>query len=303
MFRPTNSSESNLFTIRAALGYGSPLGAFNTLVNGAVIASNTTATPVTYNYLSSPSANNLPSGFNIVYTSATAVFTITYGKTFTSQPCINVSPISAVSGSFLAIPYVIKTSLTSCQVSFNNATVLVAPSTNGTSGLLGFDLLITGPIKIGATTGNSNKGWAMSDSTTADATCVYSSLDVNLGAAFTATDSVIVSKNLKLIGNDNTVKAYSASTGTLDYAQTVWTIGSGVALTTLTPQKGMVLIIIASAATSNPTVKTATSCYINYASNNTLTFTAAGDTAILYGVDTTRFIILSKATGVTLSTT
>ena len=302
MFRPTNSSESNLFTIRAALGYGSALGAFNSIPVDAVIASNTAATPVTYNYLSSPSANNLPSGFNIVYSPALE-FTITYGKTFTSQPCINVSPISSFSGSFLAIPYVIKTSLTSCQVSFNNATTYVAPSTDGTSGLLGFDLLITGPIKIGATTGNSNKGWAMSDSTTADATGVYSSLDVNLGAAFTATDSVIVSKNLKLIGNDNTVKAYSASTGTLDYAQTVWTIGSGVALTTLTPQKGMVLIIIASGVAVVPTVKTAASCYINYDSNNTLTFTAAGDTAILYGVDTTRFIILSKASGVSLSIT
>ena len=307
MFRPTNSSESNLFTIRVALGFGSTLGVFNTganaIANLAILASNATASPTTFDHLASPTSNNLPSGFYIQYITATTTFRITYGKTFTAQPCINVNPCSSASATTKLYPYIVKSSLTSCDIYFNDAVSLVAPSSNGTSGLLGMDIVITGPIKIGATTGNSNKGWALSDSTNADPTSVYSYMDVNLGSGFTATDSVVVSKNLKLLGSDNTIKAYSASTATLDYTQTVWTIGTAVALTTLTPQKGMILIIIASDVTTNPTVKTNTGKFINYASNNTLTFTAAGDTIILYGVDTTRFAIISKPSTITLTTT
>jgi hypothetical protein len=299
MFRPTNSSESNLFTIRASLGFGSPLGAFNTIANAAIIASNASGSAVTANYLSSP-ANNLPSGFYIQYTSSGSIFTITYGKQFTTQPCINVVPISGISTTFVAIPYVVKTNLTSCQLLFNNTTTSVAPSTNGTSGLLGFDLVITGPIKIGATTGNSNKGWALSDSTNADPTSVYSYMDINLGSGFTASNSVVVSKNLKLLGSNNTITNYATSTSTLDYTQTVWTVGSGVSLTTVTPQLGMVLIITASAVTSNPTVVSNTGCFFNY-SLTTLTFTAIGDTVILYGTSTTNFVVISKTSTVTIT--
>ena len=305
MFRPTNSSESNLFTIRVALGYGSVLGVFNTAANGiantAILASNSSGNATTVDHLASPTSNNLPSGFYIQYISAaTTAFRVTYGKTFTSQPCINVTPCTSASASIKIYPYIVKSSLTSCDIYFNDATNYVSPSSNGTSGLLGLEIVISGPIKIGATTGNSNKGWALSDSTNADPTSVYSYMDVNLGSSFTATDSVVVSKNLKLLGSDNTVKTYSASTGTLDYTQTVWIIGSGVALSTLTPQKGMVLIINASAVTSQPTVATASGKFIGYASSTTLTFTAISGTVILYGVDTTRFIILSS-TNVTLS--
>ena len=302
MFRPTNSSESNLFTIRVFLGNGSSLGNFNTIPDGAIIASNSSANPVTYNYLSSPPSNNLPSGFYIQYTSSGALFTIYYGKTFTSHPSISVTPVS-VSGSLVAIPYVIKGAVTACQVSFNNGSgTAVTPSTDGTTGLLGFDLIITGPIKIGATTGNSNKGWALSDSTNADPTSVYSYMDVNLGSGFTATDSVVVSKNLKLLGSDNTIKTYSSSTATLDYTQTVWIINTGVNLTTLTPQKGMVLIITAgSPISANPTVVTASGKFIGYATATTVTFSTAGATVTLYGIDTTRFVILSQTTGVALS--
>ena len=198
MFRPTNSSESNLFTIRCALGTSNPTGAFNTLLNNDVIASNSSGNPVTTNYLSSPTSNNLPTGFYIKYTTADDAFAITYGKEFTSQPCINVMPISNTSTTFVAIPYIIQSSLTSCKLLFNNTTTKLTPSTNGTSGLLGFDLVITGPVKIGATSGNCNKGWALSDSTNSDPTSVYSYMDVNLGSGFTASDSVVISKNLKL---------------------------------------------------------------------------------------------------------
>ena len=307
MFRPTNSSESNLFTIRVALGYGSTLGVFNTganaIANNAILASNSSGNPTTVDHLASPTSNNLPSGCYIQYSTTGPAFRVYYGKSFTSQPCINVVPTSNNSSTFLAIPYIVKSSLLYCDILFNNATTSVSPSANGTTGLLGFDLVITGPIKIGATTGNSNKGWALSDSTSADPTSVYSYMDVNLGSGFTATDSVIVSKNLKLLGSDNTIKTYSSSTSSLDYTQTVWTIGTGVALTTLTPQKGMILIIIASDVTSNPTVVLAASKSFGYAGsgNTTLTFSTAGATVTLYGIDTTRFVIVSQTSGVTLS--
>ena len=307
MFRPTNSSESNLFTIRVALGFGSTLGVFNTganaIANNAILASNSSGNPTTVDHLASPTSNNLPSGCYIQYSTTGPAFRVYYGKSFTSQPCINVVPTSNNSSTFLAIPYIVKSSLLYCDILFNNATTSVSPSANGTTGLLGFDLVITGPIKIGATTGNSNKGWALSDSTSADPTSVYSYMDVNLGSGFTATDSVIVSKNLKLLGSDNTIKTYSSSTASLDYTQTVWTIGTGVALTTLTPQKGMILIIIASDVTSNPTVVLAASKSFGYAGsgNTTLTFSTAGATVTLYGIDTTRFVIVSQTSGVTLS--
>ena len=305
MFRPTNSSESNLFTIRVALGFGSTLGVFNTnsnaIANLAILASNTVASPTTVDHLASPTSNNLPSGFFIQYITATSAFRITYGKNFTAQPCINVNSCSSASATIKMYPYIVKSSLTSCDVYFNDGTALVPPSVNGTSGLLGLDIVITGPIKIGATTGNSNKGWALSDSTNADPTSVYSYMDVNLGSGFTATDSVVVSKNLKLLGSDNTVKTYSASTATLDYTQTVWIVATGTALTTLTPQKGMVLIINASTVTANPTVVTASGKFIGYSTSTTLTFSTAGASVILYGVDTTRFIIVSQTTGVALT--
>lgn len=299
MFRPTNSSESNLFTIRCVLGFGSSLGAFNTIANAAIIASNSTTFPVTANYLSSPPATNLPAGFYIQYTSSGSIFTVTYGKAFTSQPSVHIVPTSAVSATFVAIPYVVRTSLTSIQVLFNNTTTSVAPSTNGTSGLLGFDLIITGPVNIGATTGNSNKGWALSDSTTADPTSVYSYMDINLGSGFTASNSVVVSKNLKLLGSNNTITNYASSTSTLDYTQTVWTINSGVSLTTVTPQLGMVLIITAVSVGSNPTAVANTGCFFNY-TLATITFTAVGDTVILYGTSTTNFVVISKSSTVTV---
>ena len=308
MFRPTNSSESNLFMIRCSIGYGSPAGLFGQtplVLNNTILASNSAANITTINFLASPSANNLPSGFYIEYFNPGSYFRITYGKTFTSQPTINIIPATGEISSTVIIPLIIKTSLLYCDITFNNTAGFVSPSTTEANGLCGFDLTIIGPTKIGATTGNSNKGWALSDSTSSDPTSVYSYMDVNLGSGFTATDSVVISKNLKFIGDNNTIKLYTASTATLDYTQTVWMIGTGVNLTTLIPQKGMVLIIVGTNAATGPTVKLNTGCVFNYTSSNTLTFTnlAGSDSIILYGIDTTRFIFLSKSSGITLSTT
>ena len=71
LFRPINSSESNLYTIRASLGKDSSLGVFNTgstaIPTTTILASNDSSNPVTVDHLSSPSSSNLPKGFYIKY--------------------------------------------------------------------------------------------------------------------------------------------------------------------------------------------------------------------------------------------
>lgn len=327
MFRPVNSSESNLFTIRVSIGYGSSIGNFVFGATGTyTIASSTGAliSPGTsfLNYLASPSFSNLPSGFYINYNYIATpssitdnIFTINYGKEFTSQPSISVIPNYGMdaggSTSNLVMPIINKSSLTQGKLFFARSTTYPLPaSSGGTLGLLGFDLIITGPVKMGVNSGNSNKGWAVNDTTIADPTCVYSSLDVNLGSTFGPTvpnSSVIISKNLKLLGSDNNILAYTSSTSTLDYTQTIWKIADGVNLTTLTPQKGMILIIYAysfiATFTTFPTITLVAGKKFNYdASNlNKLTFGTPGDSVTLYGDGLSRFIILNKSATVSVT--
>jgi len=151
LFKPLNSAESNLFTIRCVLGVGSPKGVFDTIPDGHIIAGSSDQT-VDTDYLSSPSSNNLPSGFKIVYSSTGPAFTVTYGKKFTSFPSISITPHSSTACNFFI------TNHTTTTVTFKSD---INASTDGTTNLLGFDLVITGPIKLGTTTGNSNKGWSL----------------------------------------------------------------------------------------------------------------------------------------------
>ena len=115
-------------------------------------------------------------------------------------------------------------------------------------------------------------------------------MDVNLGSGYSLDDSVIISKNLKLLNNKGNIKTYTSKYSTLDYNNTTWIINGAVNLTNLTPVKGMVLMIISddtnfsgSSYTSNPTVTLDTSATINFQTLNTLTFTQRGDSIILYG--------------------
>jgi hypothetical protein len=318
LFRPVNSSESNLYTIRLSIGSGSTVGVFNTgstsLPSGSIIASNDSSNSITVNHLSSPSYNNLPKGFYLKYviSGSNKYFQVVYGKEYTDQPNISIVPHSAL-GSFSGIPILQKGSLTSTSNNLtfqfiNTSGTSLGPSTNGTTGLLGFDLIITGPVKIGITTGNSNKGWALSDSTSVDPSTAYTYLDVNLGAGYSLSDSIIISKNLKFLNNSGDIKTYTISTGILDYKNTVWVINGSVKLTNLTPVKGMVLMIISddtnfsiSSYTSNPTVTLATSCTFNYQSQNLLTFTKRGDSVILYGTSSLNFVILNQSSGISIS--
>ena len=318
LFRPVNSSESNLFTIRLSIGSGSTKGVFNTgttsLPTDSIIASNDSDNPITVDHLASPTYNNLPKGFYIKYviSGSNVYYQIVYGKTFTQQPNVSIVCHSGL-GQFSGIPTIQKGDLTSTtnnltfQIIHPNGTI-ISPSSNGTTGLLGFDLVITGPVKIGITTGNSNKGWALSDSTTVDPTTLYTYLDVNLGSGYSLDNSVIVSKNLKLLNDKGNIQTYTTSTGTLDYNHTVWIINGSVNLTNLTPVKGMVLMIISddtnfsgSSYTSNPTVTLATSCTFNFQNQNSLTFTQRGDSVILYGTSSLNFVIMNKSSTISIS--
>lgn len=318
LFRPVNSSESNLYTIRVSIGVGSTIGVFNTnstsLPTNSIIASNDSSNSITVNHLSSPSYSNLPRGFYIRYliSGSNRYFQVVYGKEFTEQPNVSITAHSGL-GNFSGIPIIQKGDISSStnNLTFqfvNTSGTTVAPSTNGTTGLLGFDLIITGPVKIGITTGNSNKGWALSDSTTSDPSTAYTYMDVNLGSGYSLNDSVIISKNLKLLNEKGDIKTYTASTSNLDYKNTVWVINGSINLLNLIPKKGMILMIISddtnfsgSSYTSNPKVVLGTNCTFNFQSQNTLTFTERGDSVILYGTSSLNFVTINKTSTISIS--
>ena len=311
LFRPVNSSESNLYTIRVSVGTGSIKGVFNTgstaIPTASILASNDSSNATTVDHLSSPSLSNLPSGFYIKYviSGANESFEITYGKKYVEQPSITITPHTAI-GSFAGIPNLVKNSITATSnnltIYFSNTDGTTVPvSTNGTTGLLGFDLEITGPVKLGITTGNSNKGWALNEATTSDPTGLYSSMDMNLGSTTTVGNSIIISKNLKLLSPDNDVKTFSSSAAivTDDYTNTVWALSGAISMTNLTPQVGMILVIYNSSS-STATVTLKSGANFSFGSNTTLTFSGIGNSITLYGTSTTNFVILSN-NGATLS--
>ena len=102
LFRPVNSSESNLFTIRVSLGNGSNKGVFDTsnnpIVNDDILCSNNSNNTVTVDHLSSPTYNNLPRGFFIKFVEDTSYvysFYVNYGKQFVAHPSITITPHSS----------------------------------------------------------------------------------------------------------------------------------------------------------------------------------------------------------------
>lgn len=300
LFRPVNSAESNLFTIRTSFGVDSQLGKFNNLDEDCVITSNNSNTPVTRNYLSSPSVNNLPLNFVVDYVVSTNSFRVTYGKKFTQQPNINITP--HLSDGFVCIPNIQKESIhensNNLIIKFSDSSgTIITPSVDGLVGLLGFDLEITGPIKIGITTGNSNKGWAIVDDNG-----VYSFMDVNLGSGNISENSVIISKNLKFLSSNGSVKSFSTNNITSnDYGNTVWELNN-VALTNVTPQQGMFLIIYRNGL-SNSTLQLSENCFFNNNStDNVLNFETNNSNIMLYAPSNNVFIVLNTNGTVTITT-
>lgn len=299
LFRPLNSAESNLFTIRTSFGQGSTLGNFNNLDDDYILASNNSTIAVTRDYLSSPANNNLPSNFVLEFNNTTKTFKVTYGIKFTQHPSVTISPHLSI-GSF-AIHTIKKNALTettnNLEINFlNNEGEVISPSVDSSVGLLGFDLVITGPTKIGITTGNSNKGWAITDNNS-----IYSFMDMNLGAGNIQENSIIISKNLKFLSENGNTKSFNSNTvSNSDYANTVWELNNAN-LTNITPKKGMFLIIYRNGL-SNSSVKLSENCFFNFNNTiNTLTFETNFSSVILYSPIGTTFIILNQHGTITSS--
>lgn len=316
VFRPMNSDESNLFKIRLSIGFGSPLGVFNTstntLNNNDIIASNNSSNIVTKNHLSAPTNNLLPQNFYIKYIIDGSVnkFEVFYNDIFTQQPSVQILPHTNAGN--IITSNIIKKDLSgsdsNLEIYFSQVASSISNSigisSNGSSGLLGFDLEITGPIKLGITTGNSNKGWALSSSNS-----LYSYFDTSIGTSLSTADSFVLGKNLCLLSKDGTIKNYTTSTSSLDYSTSVWLINDSVSLTTVIPKQGMTLIIISTdnnfdtttnSYISNPTVTLNSGCSLNYSTNNLITFTRQAESIILYGISSTQFIVLNKSENITL---
>jgi len=178
IFRPLNSSESNLFTIRVSLGtLSSNLTGDEIFIDNDSTLSNTT-------YLLSPSIKCLPTNFKIEWNDINKRFNIEYGKTFTSRPTISLSfhyndILKSTNVQFYIEHHNLTVGSTNAYLYIINSTTSDALVPGTTSGLIGFDIIITGPVRLGVTTGNSNKGWAVSAGN--DATDVYTYMNVGIG--------------------------------------------------------------------------------------------------------------------------
>jgi len=191
VFRPLNSDESNLFTIRSVISFTSGP------TSGGIIAGGSKVT-IAENLLTTPTTNNLPDYFGIYY--ASNIFYVTYGKEFTSTPCISIMPrtlsakLTTTDVADAPIPVYFWNNIlnygktwSTTPVSNNNYNfaftfkkadgTIITPSS--TTAINGFDLVITGPVKLGVTTGNSNKGWSVGSGN--DATSAYSYMDIGVG--------------------------------------------------------------------------------------------------------------------------
>ena len=193
VFRPLNSDESNLFTIRCVVTFSSTLNAGAMITGGSKITVET-------NFLTTPTSNNLPDYFGI-YTDNGGKFYVTYGKEFTSTPCVSITPRMSTDTDIASntgagdnptpvtywnnvLKYESATYPSATNYNFMFAFKdtlsgnLISPTATAL-GVRGFDLVITGPVKLGVTTGNSNKGWSVGSGN--DATTAYSYMDIGIG--------------------------------------------------------------------------------------------------------------------------
>ena len=359
MFRPINSSESNLYTIRATVGnmptetsgisYTTVGTTLYTIASYNGLKSASASSYV--NSLISPSKNNLPSGFYIdmeIYAPASpnvsnthATYYINYGNTFTSPPSIYITPnmigIESETTTLIAPSITSKTTTqaeflligtfynstntngdgtstggpiillnskfpyTHCAIPYYNSVTPI----NKTYG--GFDIIITGPVKMGVNTGNSNKGWALNDSSTADPLGTYTSLDVSLGGTATTTNSISICKNLKLLDSSGSaIKTFSSGAQqiiTADYYNTVWLLNATTTLgatgTPLTPQQGMVLIITNISTSVSCTITAVANSIITPSGTKTTITLPSGSSITLYGISNALFSVLSTSGTVT----
>lgn len=255
IFRPLNSDESNLFTTRCVVEWTGNISEAHIIAGGNNIT-------VATNLLKTPTSNNLPANFVMLFSGNT--FYVQYGKQFTSCPSISIQPRLKAednlneSGTAAHVPIpimywnnitdyaalgtngAITSSLFNFAFSFRDtANALITPgSTVSSDKLKGFDLIITGPVKLGVTTGNSNKGWAVGSGN--DATNAYTFMNVGIGVGNPSSALQVQGRLDSFIYKAVTPTTLSTSTATtLDAAQTLCEVfnvtpGAAFALTTLT---------------------------------------------------------------------
>lgn len=164
LFRPVNSAESNLYTIRLKFkGFGTGGG------GGAVDSTE----PTNGLQLVTPTMNNLPKDVTITHNSASQ-FKILMPDLFTSNPTVFVTVHNTSSAN--------KTADSGSYTYTDGELVIIAGNDNIATDRM-IDVLITGPIKLGVTTGNSNKGWNVTRNE--EAAYSYMNIGINEGNPLT----------------------------------------------------------------------------------------------------------------------
>ena len=248
VFRPVNTGESNLYTIRLNLP---ALFDDNTSNNGTEFSVNST----TY---TDPTINNLPSNFSITY-DTTGLFTITFGKIFTSIPSISIQIIGTT---FIGCTInIVSISTTICTFNVIDTTTAAISGIPTGSNLPELSIIITGPVKLGVTTGNSNKGWGVAAGN--DPTNIYTYMNVGIGTGNPGT-------TLEVAGTatyrNNVVAKTVDFNPTSAQSGTIFMVAASSALSILLPTPVLGLrykFIVTTTSTTTPISITSTSNGIN----------------------------------------
>jgi hypothetical protein len=309
IFRPLNSDESNLFTIRCVIDWTV------NLTNAHIIAGGSNITPTT-NLLKTPTANNLPENF-VIYVSGN-IFYVHYGKEFTTCPSVSIQPrLKAITNltsgttagdaptpvifwnniiNYAKIPQVINSSNYNFAFAFKDGDkALITPEATGANGpLSGFDLVITGPVKLGVTTGNSNKGWAVGSGN--DATSAYTFMNVGVGTGNpTATGLTL---NGGLVGVPDTVSSTSLAISVETFV-TFIDASNAATITLAAGTNGQIKHLLCTVGTGSADM-TLANTNLNGVTTS-IVFNAAGETAtLIYDSTTGKWSVLSSY-GATIS--
>ena len=176
-----NSDESNLFSIRLNLPE----------ISSTDLDSSSLVKDVVY---VSPTKNNLPVGFSLKFESGTGLFTITYGKTFTTIPSLNINFYDQKSTHI----QIVTSTKTSCTFYLYRG----FDSSNDPEKVTGItsslplpksSFLILGSTKLGLTTGNSNKGWQIESGSNPNS--VFTFMNVGIGKGLPTSSLEVVDTN------------------------------------------------------------------------------------------------------------
>lgn len=286
LFRPLNSSESNLFTIRACIT--AHTSGDTTLID------NDSSTSVD-TFLTSPTINNLPSNFRITYNNTNPHYELEFGKVFTSRPSVFITPVAVASSGNVTetdttdplIPVIEFVTLTSgtTNIKFSFKDIATGVPTLAANG---FDIMITGPVKLGQTSGNSNKGWATGAGN--NPANVYSFMDVGVGTGNPHASSLTL--NSALVGVPDTVKTGSLAIS-IETMVTFINADGEITLTIANGYNGQIKHLVCIAATNTATLSA------NLNTTTTLTagisFNEAGQSAtLIYDTETTQWSLIGQ---------